>query len=561
VKRIAQVDPGPNGVGQTVTFDDGSTEFDPYGTAVVDPTVSPDATPPPEPVSPSAAPDVTDPLSGAPIPAPTPATPEQLRSAEAFLADPVKAMGAPPNKPVELTPGIADMAPAQPEAPAPIAQVLVPGSAGGFQPASKSTQGVNAEDRGIMYDTAAQGLAAKAQGDEASISAQEGLATDLERTAMQKYLHAEANALAIAADQKRQDLINQSIQSKLQDVSKFKPDRHQLFEGTAGGFRAVLSGLGMIAGGMLSGLTGGPNHALEAVFKMVDDNVQDQVAQNTSVYQELVRRLGDEQAAAAALKQKHLQATAEMAGALEMHAKSKEVKAALAGARSRAEFESAQYALKVQSSLAPQETLNMAYRAPTAAHVLTIDNEQQRLAQLLNVKPQDVQKQTKEFMQEKIAGDKGKTVGEALQYMKELQQDMGTLRGIAAANGGNLPGVDQVLSPARSPMMRGALARLGIDHEVQASEVYKIVNSIVTKRAKSYGGAITEADKKSAENEVGVTSGQVLDFMRRMHDEANGQLKAVARGYFQGRSQPVIDILTQGIGEMQGFREDRGRPR
>jgi hypothetical protein len=245
-----------------------------------------------------------------------------------------------------------------------------------------------------------------------------------------------------------------------------------------------------------------------------------------------------------------------MASALEMTAKSKEQRVALAGARQRAEYEAANYALKVQQALAPQETLNMAYRAPTPASVLTIDATQQQLQQL-----GVPDKQVKEFVLEKVAGDKGKTVGEALQYMKELQQDMGTLRGIAAANGGQLPGIDQVLSPDQSPLMRGALARLGIQKSVTAAEVYKIVNSIVTRRAKSYGGAITESDKASAASEVGVTSGQVLDFMRRMYDEANGQVKGVATGYFLGRAQPVLDILTHSIGTMQGLREDRGRPR
>jgi hypothetical protein len=39
-KRIVKVTPSESGVGQTVTFDDGSTEFDAFGTAQVDPDVS-----------------------------------------------------------------------------------------------------------------------------------------------------------------------------------------------------------------------------------------------------------------------------------------------------------------------------------------------------------------------------------------------------------------------------------------------------------------------------------------------------------------------------------------
>ena len=579
-KKAVGKRPGENGIGQTIIFDDGSEEFDAYGTTQLDPTATQavDAMPAADvpvraPVSMFGLPAAAQMGGASPVASPNPQavatdrTPEgaQLRYDQANPEGPGAAarMSAAGVKPVRLEPGIADVIKPEfggtPETPPAIAQVQLPGSPGGFQPSSKSTTGIREDERNQMYETANAGIEAQRAASEESIGAQEAFVSDLETTALNRYLRAEANALAIAADQKRQNMVNKQIQTKMKDVSEFKPDRTQLFEGTAGGFRAVLSGLGMIAGGMLAGLQGGPNHAMEAVFKMIDDNVRDQVAQNTNVYSELVRRLGDENAAADALKGKHLEALADMSKALELTAKTKEIRAGLAGARQRAEFEATNYALKVQQSLAPQETLNMAYRAPTPASVFTIDRDEEALKGLIGP---DADKQVKEFVGTKISGaQNAKTVGEALQYMKELQQDSNTLRAMQSANGGNLPGVDQVLSPAKSPMMRAALARLGIDHEVAASEAYKIVNAQIMRRAKSYGGAITESDIKAAESEVGVYGTQVMDFMQRMHDEASGQVKGVAYGAFQQRAQPVIDIMTQGIGQMQGFRSDKGRPR
>lgn len=568
-KRIVKVTPSESGVGQTVTFDDGSTEFDAFGTAQVDPDVSAPAVQEPEAMDPMGA------------PAPAAANPPSSATERAVMQNPMRAMfssqpveqqvapatpAAAPSKLVpgpdgvfKMEPGAADMVGDQPGAMPELSQVVVPGQAGGMQLTGKQTSGYGAADRASLGENAQFSAEKGRQAAEAGIQGQEQYVGQLETDALQRYQKAEAEALALAADQKRNMLVQKSIQTKLQDTAKFKPNRTELFEGTAGGFRALAAGLGMIAGGALAGINGGSNHAMEAVFKMIDDNVRDQVSQNSNVYNELVRRLGDETAAAEVLRSKHLQAVSDMTKALELTAKTKELRAGLAGARERADFEQSQSLLKAQQALTPQETLAMSYRAPTPAAILTIDRDQQALHQLLGP---EADKKVGEFMKEKISGQQNaKTVGEAVQYMKELGQDAGTLRAIAAAHDGKLPGQDQILSPSKSPMVRAALARLGIDHDVAASEVYKIVGSLIAKRAKSYGGAITESDLTMAQGEVGVTGSQVLDFMRRMHAEANGQLKATAYGYFQGRSQPVIDIITHGIGTMQGFKEDKGRAR
>lgn len=587
-KRIVKVEPGANGVGQTVTFDDGSTEFDAYGTARADADVTAPATTEPEKAAPSlwaqamtamSTPAASQLGGASPVAATQPNTEmakdrtsegAQLRydqanptgpgAAQRLAAAGMQPLTAGPDGLVKMEPGAADsITGEQPGAMPSLSQVVVPGQAGGMQLTGKQTSGYSSADRASLGENAQFSAEQGRQAKEAEIKGQESYVGQLETDALQRYQKAEAEALAAAAEQKRNQMVQKNIQTKLQDASKFKPNRNELFEGTGGGFRALAAGLGMIAGGMLAGLNGGRNQAEDAVFKMIDDNVRDQVAQNTGVYNELVRRLGDETAAAEVLRSKHLGAVSDMTKALELTAKTKELRAGLAGARERADFEQSQSLLKAQQALTPQETLAMSYRAPTPAAILTIDRDQQALHQLLGP---DADKKVGEFMKEKISGQQNaKTVGEAVQYMKEMSADANTLRAIAATHDGKLPGQDQILSPSKSPMLRAALARLGIDHDVAASEVYKIVGSLIAKRAKSYGGAITESDLTMAQGEVGVTGSQILDFMRRMHGEANGQLKATAYGYFQGRSQPVIDIITHGIGTMQGFKEDKGRPR
>lgn len=572
-KRIVKTEPDSSGVGQTVTFDDGSTEYDAFGTASVDPDPSAAADPDRDVQSPQ----VTEYLKPGPVVEydamgmPIPGEGEQPDAAGATdlgnISDSVRgalelpprqtAAPAAPSKPIELVPGAADVVQQPPEQPAPLAFGVRPGSAGGMQTVGKQVKGYAPEDQAKLAEGA--GIVAETGRDAANAAAtgQDELVSSLETQALNQYLKAETAALANAADQKRNQMVQNNIRAKMEDVAKFRPNRTELFEGTAGGFRALLAGIGMIAGGALAGINGGPNYAADAVFKMIGDNVKDQVAQNSAIYQNLVAKLGDEQAAAEVLRAKHTEAVIEMTKAQELTTKTKEMRAALAGVRERAQLEYQQSLLKAQEALTPTETLAMAYRAPTPASVFVIDRDQQALEQL-GVKPD----QAKEFMKEKISGQQNaKTVGEAVQYMKELDQDAATLRAIAAANDGVLPGKDQIISPTQNATMRAALAKLGIDHDVAASEAYKIINGLIMRRAKSYGGAITESDLKAAEGEVGVTSGQVLDFMGRMRNEANGQLRAQAYGYFQGRAQPVLDILTHGVGSMQGFRQDKGRPR
>jgi hypothetical protein len=558
-KRIIKVEPASGGVGQDVTFEDGSTEFDAFGTATVD-------------ADPSAPADVDltiqrfEPPAGAPSPeqaaqlSPNSAVPVgQLAPALGSVGDvaPTQPRQGETvvDKPFELTPGAADMQP--PPEQSSLVQVMMPGRAGGFQPDAKQIKGYAEEDRNALgqgaLDVAAQTMDVR----EKETQGQEELVSSLETQALNQYLKAETQALATAAEQKRNNIVQANIQTKMKDVAAFRPNRTELFEGTAGGFRALLAGIGMIAGGALAGLNGGRNYAMDAVFKMIDDNVQQQVAQNSAIYQNLVGRLGDEQAAASILRAKHAESVVSMTKALELTAKTKEARAALAGARERAQLEATQGVLKAQEALAPQETLALAYRAPTPAAIYTIDRDMEAF-KALGVE----EKQVQEFMSSKVSGQQNaQTVGQTVQYMKEMDQDAATLRAIAAANDGVLPGVDQILSPSRSPMMRSALARLGVEHDVSASEVYKIFGSLVAKRAKSYGGAITESDLEMAKGEIGVTSGQVIDFIGRMRNEANGYLRGAAYGFFQGRSQPVLDIITHGIGNMSGFRQDKGRPR
>lgn len=567
-KQVIRTEPGADGVGQTLYFDDGSSVFDAtnsYSGAAPPPAAAP-AAPDAQPVATPAQP-VADPLTGQALPSPALA-PEGAGS-RAFMQNPMRALFSetpveqqaaeikPPATDAEplLTPGMADGgAPmGAPEAAPQI--VMVPGTRGGFQPTAMSTTGVSAADRADL--SAGAGIVADQQGAaaEAATQGQEGLIGHYEARALHDYLAAQADDIANLANIKRNAMVQASIKQKLDDMTKFKPNRTALFEGTAGGFRAVVSALGMLAGGALQGLQGGRNQAMDTVFKMIDENVADQVAQNTGLYQELVRSLGDEQAAASVLRTHHLQAVVDMTKAMDLGTKAQEQRAALSGARERATMQMNQTRLDAMAKLAPQEALHMAYRAPTPAHLVMIDQTDKAL-QMAGVTP----KQYQDFTQAKL-GNGDKTVGQAIQFVKEMDQDTASLKALAAEYGGKLPAVGETINFNRSAFLRNIGAKLGMKGSVDAGEVYKIYNRVLTSKAKSYGGVITGSDIARAEAETGVTSGQLLDSMKRMRGTANGEMMAVANGFFRGRSQFVVDTLMHGIGTQPGIRESGGTPR
>jgi hypothetical protein len=108
-----------------------------------------------------------------------------------------------------------------------------------------------------------------------------------------------------------QDEIIREVSTKLEETAKFKPDRTALFNGDTGLLFGINAAIAAMAGGWLmgQGLTGGKNPYLETVMRMIDDNANDQIQANSTVYQELTRRLGSAEAAKRELKARMYEAT------------------------------------------------------------------------------------------------------------------------------------------------------------------------------------------------------------------------------------------------------------
>jgi hypothetical protein len=105
-----------------------------------------------------------------------------------------------------------------------------------------------------------------------------------------------------------QQEVERETTERLSQAAAFRPDRTELFQGDRGVLFGISAAISAMAGGWLmgQGLTGGKNPYLDSVLRMIDDNANDQIDQNSRVVQELTRRLGSAQAAKKELKARML---------------------------------------------------------------------------------------------------------------------------------------------------------------------------------------------------------------------------------------------------------------
>lgn len=529
------------------------------------PTAPPEQAPLPTAPPPDA---VADPTTGAVIP--PVAIPQGIGTLGASLAKtydiPTSPVADAPL--VDMQPGHADrMAAAQnmqpgaadgggslyPNENPPGVTVMRPGTPGGMQVQGETIEKV--PDKAAKALTA-QGDAvagAKREADAATAGGQQAYADAINKQANDLYQTAQAGDLATAAAIARNQMVQARVKDKMDDVANFKPDRQQIFEGTAGGFRALGAAIGMIFGGALSGLTGQKNQAQEAVFKMIDDNVRDQVRQNSQAYDQLKQRLGDDQAAELALRQKHLEYAKQIFDAQALGRQGQAMNANLAGAAQRTELEIQNAKLALQERLLPHEKLALAHVAPTPTQILTLDRQEQMLKQY-GVAPEARQK----FMLQKV--DEKNTVNDLIEGVKGDTRDLNNLQAIRDAYGGNLPGKGQAIDWTRSHTLRALGARLGFTKAVDASAVYAQLEKSALERARGYG-RITEPEIESSRLQMGETPDQIAAFMQDNIDHAQHRLSGVANAYFGDNGQPVLDIMAKGIAGTPGVRTAGITPR
>ncbi len=118
-------------------------------------------------------------------------------------------------------------------------------------------------------------------------------------------LRKDATARVVAATQQKQveDGWTKNVDAKMKDLSDEKINPDKLYD-DMGTFGSILAHVGMFLGGVASAVTHGPNFVMQYFQQAKEDNIQAQMKNKDSKYNDLVRQYGDHKAAAAALSLK-----------------------------------------------------------------------------------------------------------------------------------------------------------------------------------------------------------------------------------------------------------------
>lgn len=173
---------------------------------------------------------------------------------------------------------------------------------------STTTQGMSDKDIAEQRKLTGEARAAQEKATASEVAAREAAIKADEEEQTRRLNEAAEEQKKAAAKQAVLDLQESEVKRKLQAAADWRPDRTELFSGSTGAARGILAAISVIAGGLMQGrgMTR-DNQFLTAINEMIDENVADQVRQNSASIQFLREQKGDIQSAAAELKKRQLE--------------------------------------------------------------------------------------------------------------------------------------------------------------------------------------------------------------------------------------------------------------
>lgn len=143
-------------------------------------------------------------------------------------------------------------------------------------------------------------------------------------------------------------------------------------------------------------------------------------------------------------------------------------------------------------------------------------------------------------MQDKVgSGQNAPTVQAALPMIHQMQEDESTLHSLAAENGGHIPTKGVMNVPQ---FLVGPLSKMGYQPGMKAEEANQIIQNYVSQKARSYGGVITDSDRKQAELEMGQSGDGLLRGIGRMKEGLNNSTRQVLATHFHGNADRALQI-------------------
>lgn len=165
-----------------------------------------------------------------------------------------------------------------------------------------------------------------------------------------------------AAKQAVLDHIDTTVQQKLDAGAAWRPNPTELFHGDHGVLFGISAAVAAMAGGWLSVRQNTTNQYLPIIMKMIDDNVKDQVRQNSSMMQTLRDQKGDVKAAMSDLRGRMLAHTQQVADGLALKDQSTMMQAGVTSFRDQLGAERAKERAKQQAALTTSVTNEVTHK-------------------------------------------------------------------------------------------------------------------------------------------------------------------------------------------------------
>lgn len=510
------------------------------------------APPPPPEIPPPPAMPATAPLSAperASVQAATTPTPAELSALGGDPAPVAPAAPAPPAAPAGPPASPAADILAQHVGPAPAAagpatggaarnpaEAAIQAVAPGLLPAGAQVQaqGIDPASREAILDTAGTALLERGSAIHQRRQAGQEEQQQLAKEAVEQYYRAYGDQMAAIGAEAAATRARDEASRRLSAAQQRPIQQHADF--TDWGTVTVL--LGAISGGLAEGLSGGrlKNTTLGMLEQLNREWVQTQQVNKSALVSDLERLLGDENAALAMAKSKRLESIAQEAEARKRFARTKSAMMELEAVHSAARAQALDEYGKSLGLTAGRVATSVDYAAPKPGGAPKYTNATLDELFRLGITEEEWRK----GLDAKTGGAESPTIDQAVTATKEMDADLALLQAIADENGGVLPTTGGIRIPAA---IRPTLARMGWDPAMQADDTNAIISKYLTKKAKSYGGTITEGDRDSAGLEFGSTGDGFLRGVKALREANNRGIMSSLEKVFPGRGQAALEVL------------------
>jgi hypothetical protein len=458
-------------------------------------------------------------------------------------AAPVAAPAAVAPFPPAVVPGSAPAAP--PEAPAATGRPL-PTPSDGMVVAQRDWQGYAPESEAAIQDATTEQQAAERTALEERKQIQDQILERRQIRLSERSVELGLKEMELADQKQRRDEALAKAQSEYSRIAETPIRDEGVFEGR-GLLFALVAAIGTFAGTKTRHNNGGKNQMLEDLRKIQETDLQLQRENKSSLLNRVKDQVGDARIAQQIVENKMDAIAIDRLKLLERIAETQDEKAALAGVRS--ELEAKQAAKKAEDTKALARKFQQTEAVPKPVGgpgEVKLSNETTRAIEGLGINT----KLWNEALGEPVVpGQNTANVAQATREIIETDNDVNTLQAIMDANGGDLPTTGVIRVPK---FLQDSAARMGLRDGQDAEEVTQLMSRRVTQRARSYGGAVTEADADRAQKEFGVTGKGFIRGLKRERDRMNNGVAAALGKRLPGVGQQALDIYMKDVGRTYG---------